>query len=174
MVYTIPTPLSTRIKDINFLPVIRVVEKSGDKNEDAYIILKDMIEKRVPKDVLEEIFGKEYEKYIEKIIEYSGGYIRDILRVLRGVILIRDFPINEESFDLELRTIENEFQEFISSNHIDFLRRIAETKEFLANDNDKEIADKLFDLHAILRYRNHKLWHDVHPAAKKLLEETPQ
>jgi hypothetical protein len=165
--------LSTRIRDINFLPVIRVVEKSGKRNSDAYVILKEMIEKRVPKDALEEIFGKDYERYIDSIIEYSGGYIRDILRILRGVISVKEFPVNEEDFDQELRTIENEFQEFVLGSHFDFLRNIAEKKEFIAeNDDEKKMADTLFDLHAILRYRNHQLWHDIHPAVKKLLEKS--
>jgi hypothetical protein len=171
-IYTLPTPLSTKIPNINFLPVIRVINKKGEKNSDAYKILKTMIEKRVPKVALEEIFGKDYEEYIDKIIEYSGGYIRDILRVLRGVILVRDYPISSDILDLELISIENEFQEFISISYIKFLKKIQDSKEFISSDDDEQIiADRLFDLHAILRYRNHQLWYDLHPAVKKLIDK---
>lgn len=170
IIYTLQTPLSSRIRDINFLPVVRVTEKSGKINQDAYEILKNMIGKRVPKEALEDIFGENHEDELDRIIEYSGGYIRDILRVIREIIAIQSFPVKKDDVDFVLRTIENEFQQFILRDYFEFLKGVANTKEFIAtNEEERKIADTLFDLHAILLYNNHKLWYDVHPAVKKLI-----
>jgi hypothetical protein len=170
VIYTLPPYLSIKksIGDIHFLPAVRVVNKDNSPCSDGIEVMKAFIEKRIPSNGLEEIFSREYQLPLEKIIIATGGYPRDLLKAMQQVIQVKSYPVNDERLTRVLTQFDNQFQEFLlgSSEYREELARIYVSKQL--ENNDKILYD-LFTSHAILRYKNGDLWYTLHPSVKKLL-----
>jgi len=169
VIYTLPPYLYTRqIKDILFLPVVRVVNRDNTPCKEGIEVMRELLYERIPKKDLETIMGSE--DAIEKIIRYSGGYPRDLLKLMQDCIVIRDYPISDDDLEQIFQELENEYRDNISTDDEDILREIYETKELNFNDYEHmDIAQKLFGIHVILRYRNGDRWFSLNPPTKRVL-----
>lgn len=170
VIYTIPPYLSVKksIGDIAFLPVVKVITKGDEPSQDGIEVMKAFIEKRIPRDDLMVILGDDYISKMEYIIKATGGYPRDLLKITQSIITTKKYPVSIADIDKSLKTIDNDFQEFLLSHqkYRDELIKIHTTKALTHNE---DIISNLFDAHAILRYMNGELWYNTHPSIKKLL-----
>lgn len=170
VIYTIPPYLSVKksIGDIAFLPVVKVITKGDKPSQDGIEVMKAFIEKRIPRDDLMVILGDDYISKMEYIIKATGGYPRDLLKITQSIITTKKYPVSIADIDKSLKTIDNDFQEFLLSHqkYRDELIKIHTTKALTHNE---DIIYNLFDAHAILRYMNGELWYNTHPSIKKLL-----
>ena len=170
VIYTLPPYLSVKksIGDISFLPVVKVINRDDTPNQDGIEVMKAFIYKRIPPEDLKEIFGDNYIHKIEHIIKSTGGYPRDLLKIIQSVITSPSYPLSIDDIDRLLKDIDNDFQEFLigDGEYKDELIKINEKKELISN---KDIVDDLFNAHAILRYKNGELWYNLHPSIKRLL-----
>ncbi len=169
VIYTLPPYLYTRqIKDILFLPVVRVINKDNTPCNDGIEVMKELLYERIPRKDLMTIVGSE--KFLEEIVQYSGGYPRDLLKLIQDCIVTPDYPIDQETLDQIFQELENEYRDNISTDDIEILREIYRTKELNFNDYEHmEIAHKLFNIHVILRYRNGAQWFSPNPPTKRVL-----
>lgn len=170
VIYTIPPYLSTRqIKDIDFLPVVKIITKEDKSHQDGIEVMKSLVYERIPKEDLAIILGNDEFK-LEEIIKFSGGYPRDLLKLLQKVIMIDDYPVNNEDIEVIFKDLENEYQENIPMEYKEMLLKIYETKELnLSEFDNRNIAHRLFGIHVILRYRNGDLWFSLNPPTKRVL-----
>ena len=171
VIYTIPPYLYTKqIRDIQFLPVVRVVDRDNKSCAEGIEVMKELLYERIPKDDLMEILGEE--EVLEKIIKYSGGYPRDLLKIMQDCILTKQYPLSSEDLQKIFVELENEYRDNISTVNPEILRKVHETKELNVDDFKEEeydLAEKLFRIHVILRYRNGKRWFSLNPPTLKVL-----
>ena len=168
VIYTIPPYLNVKINDIEFLPVVRVINRDNSICQDGIEVLKELVYKRIPKEDLMEILG--LEKVLEEIIEYSGGYPRDLLRLLREAILVDEYPLSRVEIEGIFQELENDYRDTISVEDKEKLKEIYKTKEINFSSFDHiDIAEKLFAIHVVLRYHNSRQWFTLNPPSKRVL-----
>jgi hypothetical protein len=169
IIYTVPSYLSERFTGIKFLPAVKVKNKENEVFQLGIETLKALVCCRISKDKLESIFGSDYQKKLSKIIIFSGGYPRDLLKILRTLILKDDYPVEMEVIDSVFQHERNDYSELLSTKLIEQLK-IVQTEKSITNIEDLVIKDKMLNNHLILRYHNNGLWFDVHPAVENLLK----
>ena len=172
VIYTVPPYLSQRARliDIDFLPAVKLKDKNNEYFQKGIDLLKALVKKRINEEELKIILGDDYDKKLEIIIKFSGGYVRDMLKVLRMTIIKSDYPVSYEEID---RIIYNEINSFDELMDTPTRKELEKVKEFKSIKDIEEMSmkDKLLTNHLILRYRNKDLWFDVHPAVDRLLSE---
>ncbi|MEA3353303.1 MAG: hypothetical protein U9Q33_05785 [Campylobacterota bacterium] len=168
IIYTVPTYLSERVRlnHIDFLPAIKVKDKNGDPYEKGLEALRMLVSSRVSEDNQKEIFGDDYKNQVDKIIKFSGGYVRELLEILRMAIIQKNYPVKSEIVDKLIQNEKNSFKELVNSDIVKELKEVHEKKE-ISHISDISIKDQLLTNHLILRYRNSDLWFDLHPALEE-------
>lgn len=171
VIYTIPPYLYTKqIRDIQFLPVVRVANRDNKKCTEGIEVMKELLYERIPKDDLLTIVGTQ--EALENIIKYSGGYPRDLLKIMQDCILTNKYPLSATDLESIFVELENEYRDNISTVNPEILRKVHETKELNVDDFKDEaydLAEKLFRIHVILRYRNGEQWFSLNPPTLKVL-----
>ncbi len=172
IIYTVPPYLSQRARliDIEFLPAVKLKNNKDEYFQKGIDLLKALVEKRINKEELEIIFGDEHDKKLETIIKFSGGYVRDMLKVLRMTIIVDKYPVSFDKIDRIIYNEINSFDELMDTSTRKELEKVKKNKSI--NDiSEMPMKDKLLTNHLILRYRNQDLWFDVHPAVDRLLSK---
>ncbi len=135
--------------------------------------LCDVLNKRLPSELIEP-------ETIEQIIIYSGGVLRELIRITNECCriclrLVRRYPdrsdikINEAILKEALTKLSLDFDTRIGLADYEILETTY--REFKPNDpKEQRFLDLLHGLY-ILEYRNAQLWYDVHPIVTELLQE---
>jgi hypothetical protein len=168
IIYTVPSYLSERFRGIEFLPAVKVKTKENTVFTKGIDTLKELVYCRVKKEELEAIFGTEYQKVLSDIIKFSGGYPRDLLKILRTLILEDNYPVESDVIERVFQHERNDYSELLSTKLIEELKTVQKEKS-INNIEDISTKDKMLNNHLILRYHNNGLWFDVHPAVEELL-----
>ncbi|RJO71504.1 MAG: hypothetical protein C4523_04025 [Myxococcales bacterium] len=160
--------------DALILPMCRVWDQ--EKNEpclEGIDALVGMVGKRVN---LTKIFGSNNPASVREMAKLSGGYPRDLLRLLRGVILRihmgKDkLPLSEEKqseyMEREVGELAEQYGTALFSEDIDKLAQIAETNDIPTESTSPEKLADWLENHFIICYQNHRSWYDVHPLLKE-------
>ncbi|MBI2425207.1 MAG: hypothetical protein HYV27_20440 [Candidatus Hydrogenedentes bacterium] len=155
------------------MPMCKVREKHGGPCEAGIAALLDLLGRRMD---VQAIFGDD--TAIRPLIEMSGGYPRDLLRMVRDVLIrnieVVALPIPREKLDATvLRVIQvyaEQYETGLDGEDLPLLTRIAREKEISGwTRKDKFRVAELFDHHFVLSYQNGERWLDLHP----LLRDTP-
>ncbi len=136
-------------------------------------MLTDIMYKRISRELIEP-------ETVKKIIIYSGGVLRELVRITNECCRICLRLIRRKPDDLEIKINAEVLQEAITNISIDFDTRIGsadyeilkQTYQYFTPNDPKEqrFLDLLHGLY-VLEYRNAKLWYDVHPIVTELLQE---
>jgi GTPase SAR1 family protein len=160
------------------MPVSKLFKK-GDRRETAkpqpkpLATLQEVLAKRINSELVEP-------DTVEKIIIYSGGVLREVIRIANECCRICLRLVRRNSEDADIKINNKVLAEALNKFRIDFDTRIGNADyEILENTymdskpndpNDQRFRDLLHGLY-ILEYRNAKLWYDVHPIVADLLKE---
>ncbi|KOR34908.1 AAA family ATPase [Planktothricoides sp. SR001] len=135
--------------------------------------LKQLLSKRISSDILEA-------ETAEKIILYSGGVLRELIRISNECCriclrLLRRYPDRDD-----LKINHQILAEAVNKIRLDFELRLGLAeyeivtttyKELMPeNPTEQKFLDLLHGLY-ILEYRNHDLWYDVHPIVTESLQK---
>ena len=171
-IYTVPAALDRRIMDIDFLPMIKVRCKDNNKPYKPGIkAARELIRKRVPDEILKEIFGPDINRLnglIDRLILWSGGYPREIFQMLQKAVGHTKHPISNTVFEYIIAEIGNRHRKVIPGEAFKLLANVARSKYLEESESDRKIADYMLRNHAVLRYRNNDIWFDLHPAVYKI------
>ncbi len=174
VLYTVPPALSRRMSTpVSFLPMIKVRNKEGVLYPEGVEVVSSLIAQRLGKDGMNEIFGEQtVAERVRAIALWSGGYPREIVRLLQSLLTIEDFPVSHEALEKELRYAGNTYRAIVyDSGAIPLLAMVNHTKKLIvSNDQDREAADRLLQNNVILRYLNDEEWMDVHPSVAGMKE----
>lgn len=126
-----------------------------------------------------EIVARRYPDYakllpdslLNRVIEYSGGDLRDLFRLLNLVLSVLD---KAESEDAALAYAKGQYQRdttWLVSEERARLLRVSQTKEpVLDTEADRDAFVQDLELKRVLMYRNGKDWCDIHPMLRDLIE----
>ena len=172
LVYTVPPYLKVRYPNIGqlydegcleVLPSFKLHEPDGVRVRAAYNAFEQVVRKRGD---WTRLLGCD-RAVLDRLIRFSGGHLRDLLRLLAEVALrARVLPVPESSVEATINQIRSEFLP-IANDDARWLARIAQTHqaELQSLDRLPSLA-RFFDTHLVLCYRNGgngEEWYDVHP-----------
>jgi hypothetical protein len=86
IIFTVPTALLTRIPKIRLLPMLKLSTRDGVAYEPGIAAARMLIDQRVPKADLVAIFGDSAEARVRQMILWTGGYPRELIRLLQSAI----------------------------------------------------------------------------------------
>jgi len=173
VLYTIPTALIVRLKidSVHFLPMIKLRHRDGSRYGPGIDAANMIATRRVPAAALREIFGTQSEQRLDRMISWSGGYPRDIVKLLQLYIgtPVGKWPLSDSDFERVLNQLADDYRRIILTATYEWLARVAIQQDLvLALDADRKTADHLLQNNAVLRYLNDRDWFDVHPAVRQI------
>jgi len=163
VVYTFPinvmltASVGQMFPEISILPMVKTYHRDGKSCSESRNALYDLISRRAK---VENIF--ESKDLIFKIIEGSGGHVRDLLRLIRYASDFTDDKIRDGDFQKAFRKLINEYDYLIKPSDLPRLAEVNRTKQI---PSDQQSALLLYNL-LVLEYRNGERWADLHPAVK--------
>jgi hypothetical protein len=171
--YTIPTALIARMRidDVHFLPMIKLRQRDGEPFAHGVDAASHIVTKRVPLHALREILGGTCDARLARMVAWSGGYPREIVRMLQHLLETSSekWPISDSDFDRLLNRIGDDYRKFVPTNTYEWLARVTINKYLmLGSPADREIADLLLQTNTVMRYLNDSDWFDLHPAVREI------
>ena len=174
VLYTVPPALSRRMNDpISFLPMIKVRTQEGLTHKPGMDVIVNLVRLRIPAEALTELFGAGAEDdRIHQIGLWSGGYPREIVRVLQTILEEEEFPLSLGRVEKILERSGNTYRSIAyGSRALPWLGTVARSKKLICSSAaDEEAADFLLSNNVIMRYLNDTEWVDVHPSIAGLPE----
>lgn len=170
VLYTIPTALiNRRFEHVSFIPMIKLADRAGNIHEPGYRVARELIRRRVPDDVLGQIFGPSVEERIRELIRWSGGYPREIVRLLQSALALEDLPLKENEFQRIFNELKDSYRKVVPADAFEWLAGVAKDQYFTVhNDAHRQIADQMLLNNVVLRYVNDNDWFDLHPAVAEI------
>ena len=174
----LPTIQTETNNQLVSMPVLKLFTKDECRNPNAVPnpevmdILCEILHKRTPDYLLDR-------QTAEKMIRYSGGVLRELIRIANGCCriclrLIRRDPtraivINEAILEEAVNKLRNEFSLPLGKVDYEILPKVY--ADLMPDDpTQKEFLALLHGLH-VLEYRNRRPWYDVHPIVVELLTD---
>lgn len=171
VLYTIPTALVARrrFEHVHFMPMIKLSNQDGSPFEDGVDAAYRIVTQRAPEKVLMELFGGEMQERVRRLIELSGGYPREIVRLLQSTIAMDPWPVLANDFQRVLNEVGDQYSMLVPTNAYEWLARVAVEQQWTADDDEhRAIADLMLSNNAVLRYLNNQQWFDLHPAVRSI------
>jgi hypothetical protein len=140
------------------LPMIKLYEPSGSRHEAGWAALREILLKRADRS----LFASDAE--IERLVEFSGGHPRELLRLLRLACEVADGIIDAGIVEGAIRQLASDYARFLKPEDYALLRAIDAAQ--LNTGNDQRAQELLFRL-ALLEY-NDGSWRRPHPAVRTL------
>lgn len=180
VVYTVPPWLKIRSPGIageyggmQLLPCVRVEDRDGAPFAPALDALERVIRARGD---WERLLGTR--QRLDRLMLASGGYLRDLFRLLQGVLRQArggSLPVGEATLDNAIHEVRNSYLP-LARNDALWLATImgSHTTELVmhraggpGDQNDLYNLSRFFDTHMVLCYRNGDEWYDVHPLLRE-------
>jgi len=174
VIYTFPLWLRFRTTHLgraydgepHVLPMVKIKTQEGAPVEAGIACMEELVSKRAD---VQRIFGAEHSATLRELIMASGGYPRDLLRMMRNLIVsVRDFPAKPVDIERIIERLAETYSMALLGEDIDVLMSVAETHDVPAN-NPVDVAKfiRLVDRWLLLAYRNGKEWYDIHPMLRQ-------
>lgn len=171
-VYTVPPALLTRrTDDIAVLPMVKLFDRDGSRHHPGFAAMRELVERRIPKEALVEILGKVYEPRIDDLIGFSGGHPRLVVQMLRWLLLVPQLPVSQGDIARLFAELRERYRAVITIEDLPWLRRVHERKELLKSADHLEAIDRALTNNVIFRYANADVWYDLHPSLIETLTQ---
>lgn len=173
--YTIPPALCFKLhegnEDMEFMPMIKLRERDGSCATEGIEAARQLIFKRIPEADLQRLLEGTTEHTLDDIIQWSGGYPRDLVRLLRSLLLEArpGEPLTDEDLRRVRSRVDDGYRMIITEDSFEWLARIAHERYLsFTNAESHADADYMLTRNAILRYCNEKSWFDIHPSVRRI------
>ena len=171
--YTVPPALILRLRcPVEFMPMIKLWNRDGTEFAPGFLAARRIVEQRIYEpEVLRWVFGASddatLERRIRRIIEWSAGYPRELIRLLRNAVL--DAPLDDAALERLIGQAGDDYRRSLMGTDMDWLARVAvEHTPNPADEAQRLAADRMFGNNVVLRYQNNTEWYEVHPAVRDL------
>lgn len=169
VLYTIPPALVHRLSlPVYFLPMLKLRDRDGERAEAGFEAAWSIVKRRVPERHLKELFGAAtWRARVERLIEWSGGYPREIVRLLQTCIA--EPSLDDALFRRLLALAADEYRRTVPDSAFEWLARVHAEKRVIIDDNEhRETVDLMLQNNIVLRYQNDEPWADLHPAVRDM------
>lgn len=170
VLYTVPPAVLLRVNiPVEFLPMIKLFDRKGKKAEAGFSAAREILRKRIPDNHMNEIFGAQNREHrAAQIIQWSGGYPREMIRLLQ--ICVQKPDLDEALFLRLMGMAGDIYRRTVVESAYPVLAKIAVERADLRifDEGQRELFDVLLQNNIILRYQNDVTWVDVHPAVKDM------
>jgi hypothetical protein len=168
VIYTLPPALVLRLSEpVHFLPMLKLYDRTG-KRADGFEAARQIVRQRVPDDHLREFFGATSgEDRVERLIEWSGGYPREIVRLLQT--FVAESSLDEPLLKRLLSIAADQYRRTVPENALRWLARVhVEKRLIIDDDTHRATVDLMVQNNVVLRYLNDAEWFDLHPAVREM------
>lgn len=174
-VYTVPPAVALRLNlpELYYMPMIKLRDRRTNLRwQEGYTAAREIIRRRIPDDDLMELLGGEgAEGRVERIIEWSGGYPREIVRLLQSMVSESLYtPMSDALFRRLLGEAGGAVRGPVPDNLHEWLARVAVEHRLPISDSTHQDVDRMLINNIVLRYQNDEYWFDVHPAVLEMPE----
>ena len=168
VVYTVPPYLKVRHSNlgslyepggVQMLPAFKLCDRWGTRLDDNYDAMEAVIAARGDwKRLLPN------RKSLDLLIRYSGGHLRDLLRLVAEVLRRAEtVPVSEDTVQSAIDQLRTEFLP-IADEDARWLSEISKThRTALDSVRNLPTLARFLDTHLALCYRNGDEWYDIHP-----------
>ncbi|TKD00186.1 hypothetical protein [Polyangium fumosum] len=174
VIYTFPLWLRYRRPDLGatydgeplVLPMVKVTTKEREPVREGIDCLTTLVGKRLD---VKSIFGDDTSNTLDRMILATGGYPRDLLRLVRNLLTSGGgFPATPEQIERQIERLAQDYAMALYGDELDVLVQVAEKNAVpLSNDGEVGRFIRLLDRWLVLAYRNGKEWYDLHPMARR-------
>jgi hypothetical protein len=178
VIYTVPPwfaflQAATSAARVHVLPMCRLTDSmTGAEKDDGVGAMMEVLRRRMP---MERLFEKEDD--LLPLARQSGGYPRDLLRMIRDVLLTAHMegatlPIpSTRTVAMVERAVElsaSQYETPISGEDLKLLAEVALDRSLpYADRGQLRALASLFQNHYVLSYRNGHTWFDLHPLVRR-------
>lgn len=177
VIYTFPFWLRFRAPSLGavyhgeprVLPMVKIAERDGAPYREGLQKLERLVGRRVP---IDRVFGPSPEETLLPILEASGGYPRDLLRMVRDLIGATDtLPVTEATARRIVQQLAQVYARVIRTPDVDLLAEVARTHALPRGDGGRLASfSRLFNVWLVLAYANGEEWYDLHPLVRRAPE----
>ena len=173
IIYTFPTALrhdndfmqiQMNFPNTQVLPNLKVESRDGAPDPEGMACVREILTRRVEDDLFSE-------EGLTDLIGLSSGIPRELVALARQACLearIKQKPrVEPDDVARAARRKRMDYQVLLTERQLGLLRKVHDDKRV---ENDEEHGALLHNLSA-LEYRNHEVWHDVHPLVVPLLTQ---
>lgn len=175
VVYTFPLWLRFRVAELGglydgspaVLPMVKICEQDGVPYPVGVDKLVDLVRRRVRD--LARVFGDDLDATLLPILEASGGYPRDLLRMVRQLLIdSRAFPAQAPDARRVIDELSHQYAFVVRGTNLPLLRQIA-TTHAMPQENAEQVAafGRLLERWLVLAYRDTDEWYDLHPLVRR-------
>jgi hypothetical protein len=127
---------------------------------------RQLVRLRIPDGALAELLGPTYEDRLQKVLSWSGGYPREIVYLLRCVVMAAtEGPPSDSELHRVRSDLFDGFRRLVSADAWPWLAGVAKSGSLsVANEAHRLAADRMLSVNAVLAYLNDQEWYDLHPA----------
>ncbi|MFO0591675.1 MAG: hypothetical protein U0441_29280 [Polyangiaceae bacterium] len=149
------------------LPMVRIAEPGGAPYPAGVAKLVDLVSRRVE---VRRVFAEPLDGTLGEIIRASGGYPRDLLRMVRDVLMqSSSFPAPPEVCRRTIDKLAEAYSRIIREPDVALLIDVARTHSLPHGDDERMNAfGALLGKWLILTYRNGHEWYDLHPLVRRV------
>lgn len=175
VIYTFPVWLRFRTAQLGAvyacepltLPMVKTHERDGTPFANGLDKLHQLMAHRLGP--LERIFGADPRPALRPILEASGGYPRDALRMVRALLQSEEtFPVTAAQIERTIRGVRQTYHDIVLGTHAPLLKEIADNHRVPTGDGERlRQFGQLFSRFLVLAYRNGEEWFDLHPLVRK-------
>lgn len=182
-VYSVPPWLQFVLPggvDIEVLPSFRIWQNNPDRtrDDDGWNQLRKLLFKRFGAEGFSRVFGaspgQESHPLADQLIAASGGYFRDLLRIIRELLVrIRTqsqaMPATEELVKGAIQRVREQYSNLSEEDAL-WLEQVETTRACVpvrASAEEAARLSRLLDLHLVFYFSNGEEWYDVHPLVRK-------
>jgi GTPase SAR1 family protein len=141
------------------LPMVKVIDREGKRSEEGYAYMRQVLAQRLD---IAAIFSSA--ELVNRLIEASGGHLRDFLRLTQYAMVLTDKCVGPGEVERAINKGAVEYDYLVRAEDVNRLREIHRTKQV---PSDPHHALLLYNLLA-LEYLNGGRWADVHPLVRRL------
>jgi hypothetical protein len=180
VVYTFPLWLRFRTTQLDglydrpaqILPMVKVADRDGQRHEAGHTKLVELVSRRLQVNQTkhwDRIFGTDLEQSLHPLIAASGGYTRDLLRMVREVLWgARVFPVDRKTIERIIERTAEGYVAAVRSVDADVLVEIARTHDLPRGDLARLATfGRLLQGYLVLAYRNGSPWYELHPLVRR-------
>ncbi len=166
VLYTAPITLKyggsgiSKIDTDEVLPIVKLFERNGTRHEAGWKAMEEMLDKRIDPASFADPSLR------DRLIEFSGGHPRELLRLLRMACELAESEIiDAATVEKAIDKLAADFRYWLQPEDYELLARIDENQGAHVG-NDEQTRNLLWRL-ALLHY-NDGSWRSTHPAVRRL------